>query len=125
MTEFELLEVLDNFSNQMMLSTTLFFTLISAYLIITYLVGEKLARRQVVIISALYFVWILTLPLAQYNWSLQAATAVTELTAIGSAYAKTSPDILLAWSRSFMALQYFAILVSLYFMWHVRHAKAQ
>lgn len=123
MTEFELIEVMDNFSTQMMMSTTLFFTLLSAYLITAYFVGTKLSKTQVVIVSAMYFVWAAFLPIGQYTYSLRNAAASAELYALGSVYAGATDDVIIAWSTSFMILQYLALIASLYFMWRTRHPK--
>ena len=46
MTEFELLEIMDNHATQQMMSTTLYFTLVSTFLVTTYLVGKGWRGRR-------------------------------------------------------------------------------
>ena len=123
MTEFEILEVIDNFATQMMMSTTLYFTLLSGYLISTYLVGNRLSKIQAVIVSAMYFVWISTLPFSLYTYGLQISIAQGELISLDSAYVHTDPSVIRAWSVGFFVLQYVAILTSIYYMWHVRCSR--
>ena len=123
MSEFELLEIMDNYSTQQMMFTTLFFTLISAYLVTTYLVGQRLKNGEAVIVSSVYFVWICFLPAGQYGFSQRSATALTQLASINSDFVRNSPETLVAWSMVFMILQYLAVGASLYFMWRVRRAR--
>jgi len=125
MTEFELLEIMDNHATQQMMSTTLYFTLVSTFLVTTYLVGKRLARAEAVMVSSVYLVWVSFLPVGQYTYSQLSAIAAEQLASINSDFLFTSADTLVAWSFGFMVLQYLAVVASLYFMWRVRHSKQE
>lgn len=120
MTEFELLEVLDNYSTQQMMFTTLFFTLVSTFLVTTYVVGQRLAKSEVAMISSVYIAWVSFLPVGQHGMARQSATAVKQLYSINSEFLLSGPDTLVTISFGFMSLQYLAVFASLYFMWRVR-----
>jgi hypothetical protein len=123
MTEFERLELIDNFATQQMTYSTPYFTLLSAWLATAYLVGSKLTRPLVLIVSSIYLVWISFLPLGQHNFTDRHAIAVRGLEAMEPSYVLANPETAVAWGLSFLALQYVAILASLYFMWSFRRRR--
>ena len=125
MTEFELLEVLDNYSTQQMMFTTLYFTLVSTFLVTIYLAGQNLSRVEAAVVSSVYIVWVCFLPAGQYGMSQQSATAVSQLVSMNSDFVLSSPDTLVTVSAGFMFLQYLAVVASLLFMWRVRRSKTE
>ena len=66
MTEFELLEVLDSSYEQMFTASGFYFTLVSAFLMMSYLVARKLTRAQIFIVSSCYTLWVLGLVQGTY-----------------------------------------------------------
>lgn len=125
MTEFELLEVIDNYSTQQMMFTTLFFTLVSAFLVTVHLVGQNLTRVEAVIVSFVYLVWICFLPWGQNGMSRQSANAINQLVSMNSDFVLSNPDTIVMVSSGFMSFQYLTIVASLCFMWRVRHSKTE
>ena len=59
MTEYELFELLQGSYEKMNVDTTIYFTLVSAYLVVAFLVGSNLTRIQLFIINTLYILWTL------------------------------------------------------------------
>ena len=59
MTEFELTETLYNIYGSMSDNASMYFALVSAYLVASYVAGDKFTTRQLAIINTLFVVWTL------------------------------------------------------------------
>ena len=126
MTEYELGELLHNNYEGLWQGAQMYFTLVSAYLIVVYLIGFRLSRVQISIITGLYLVWMAGVILAQHATSLQTMHVSNELLAQGSsllpqaAYTESQAGVF-----SFLVVQVLGIAASLWFMWSVRHPKTE
>ena len=78
MTEYELGEMLYNTYDGLWQGSQMYFTLVSAYLIIAYLVGSKLDKAQNFIVTGLYIVWTVGIIQSQYSTSVQMV-GITDL----------------------------------------------
>jgi len=123
MTEFELAELLLHRMDIMSEFAGMYFTLVSAYLVVGYLVGEKLSTPQLVIISALYLFWATCLIIAAYNNYLDGSALIYELGRLKSLAFNRPVGSVAALSIGFLIVQIAALLASLYFMWSVGHNK--
>ena len=101
-------------------------TLMSGYLIVAYMVGERLTRIQVFIINSFYLISASTMVSSTYQTILdlsfarrEAALQIPELPMVGA-----SINIFI-WPASVALMNAAMILASIYFMWSVRHSKLE
>ncbi len=126
MTEYELGEILHNNYGGLWQAAQMYFTLVSAYLAVAYLVGAKLTKGQNLVVTGLYLVWIAGVIQAQYTTSTQTMRISDELILISSTIlpaadkAQTQAGIF-----SFIVVQVFGVIASLWFMWSLRHHKKE
>ena len=124
MTEYEIGEMMHNQMGQMWQAGQMYFTLVSAYLAASYLVGANLTRAQASIISILYLVWVTVVVLGQVTSGLSLMSienALHEMNSIALPYGARS----LLSMYLFMFVQIAGVLASLWFMWSIRHPKAE
>ena len=107
-------------------SLALLITIMSGYLVIAYLVGERLTRSQVFMINSLYLMSAFTIVGGNFQAMLnlttaarQAALKIPEFPIIG---ASTNMYI---WPIGITILNSALIIASFIFMWQVRHTKTE
>ena len=123
MSEYELLDLMSSVEGHMATQFSLYLSVVSAYLIVAYLVGIRLTLVQVFIASAL-----MLFSAGGQTWALYASLGrVTEYLELKS---QLSP--LTDYEQNFAANTYIwvgilaaGVLASLYFMWSVRHPKIE
>lgn len=122
MTEYELFELLQGFYEKMNVDATIYFTLVSAYLVVAFLVGSNLTRIQLLIVNTLYILWSVGTINSLYIGMLAAVRLQDGLVEMKSRFyvGDTSTTF---WVLGFMLIQAAGIIASLYFMWSVRHPK--
>ena len=125
MDEFELRELLFATFEQMDSSATMYFTLVSAYLIVSFVAGDKLTRPQLAIVTTLYVLWVLGTVNTMYSMLTGALSVESALEKINATFdfgggVGTSPTV-----YGFLAVQIGGLIASLYFMWSVRHPKPE
>ncbi|TDG12855.1 hypothetical protein E2F43_14950 [Seongchinamella unica] len=124
MTEYEMGELLHNQFDTLWESSQMYFTLVSAYLVVAYLVGDKLTRKQYSIVTTLYLFWV---------YGVIQTQCVSGIGAIRLAEIISGKEgILLQYSHGFLmefgifgftVVMVCGVFASLYFMWTVRHPK--
>ena len=122
MTEFELGEMIYNSTGSMASLAQVYFGLVSAYLVVSYMVGDKLTRVQSVIITTLYVAWVTTVIQGVLSESQTTLHLVQELETHGSTigiYVHPSGII------GFLSVQVLGLIASLYFMWSIRHPRTE
>ena len=122
MTEAEVLELAAIYSSNTMSAFTLYISFTFAFLITAFYAGKKLTAFQVVTASGLYVVSVGSTVLAMIG-SLQAQYAIqgTNDTLLDDFPIWTGG----LWIPYMGTILIIGILISLYFMWNVRHSKAQ
>ena len=128
MTEAEFVELIQNATSFFMTSFTIWLSIVSAYLIAAYAAGRNLTAVQTFIISVLYIVCssiFATVTFVFFNrvanmiqtkaemfptgvWSIQYDVLVIQYILLGLAFIMVG-----------------GIVVSLYFMWSIRHPKKE
>jgi hypothetical protein len=124
MTEYEMGEMMHAQSAQMWTAAQMYFTLVSGYLIVGYLVGAKLTRAQASVISTLYLVWVIGTVIGQVTAGstyMQLQMALSELDSLAVSNTGETPATLFA----FWLFQFLGIVASLWFMWSVRHLNTE
>ena len=123
MTEFEIGEMLHRQYDIMTDASVMYFTLVSAYLIAGYMVGDKLSRPQLTIVTSLYVLWVIGTINTVYKSlgsviPLQQGLEQMQSILINASIDETSLSV-----YAFMLVQVAGVLGSLYFLWSVRNAK--
>ena len=124
MTEYEMTDIIMSRYANMSEHASLYFALVSGYLITAYIIGKRLTGLQVSVINGLFIMWTFGI-LMGYNTSV---SAVFELnTAIGLLKSHTLADNVGNWTTfyAFSIVQLIGIIASLIFMWSVRHPRTE
>ena len=122
MTEAELVEAANSSWSLVNGGLGSYMTIVSAYLIASYLVGVKLTTSQVGIISALFITMTSTLMIGLYGWTVRGTYYTSALAALNSdaaAYGTSWVPIVLT------SICSMGILASFKFMWDIRHSKTE
>ena len=120
MTEAEALEVAGIFAANAITSFSVYITFTMAYLVAAFYTGRQLTRFQVAVASALYVFAASSSILSLLNNVAVYGEAI-KLTDMGTITAFTSGVF---WSWFMSTLTAIGVLVSLSFMWTIRHPKA-
>jgi len=123
MTEYELTDVVMSRFGLMTDQASLYFALVSGYLIVAWVVGARLSTIQVSVINGLFVVWIVSIT----QGYVSSASAVVELERAISQLASTSSDAIdtSSGTYAFAIVQIVGLIASLFFMWNVRHPKTE
>ena len=125
----EWFEAYTNASSNGLTALAILLTLVSGYMVIAYLVGEKLTQIQVLLVNMVYIASGLSVLTSNYGSVLDSATAraeaaqrLEELRSIATPVGEAIPEtyaIIVAIVNSLF------LVISLVFMWQVRHPKAE
>ena len=125
----EWFEAYTNASSNGLTALAILLTLVSGYMVIAYLVGEKLTQIQVLLVNMVYIASGLSVLTSNYGSVLDSATAraeaaqrIEELRSIATPVGEAIPEtyaIIVAIVNSLF------LVISLVFMWQVRHPKAE
>ena len=122
MTEAELIESSMALAEMVSNTVTLYLTTVSAYLLVAYFVGASLDRLQTFIISVLFIVFSLSFVAA-------IQTNLGNMVSIGNELEEIRPDWIRYASTQFnlvlLVVDTCGVLVSLLFMWNIRHPKTE
>jgi hypothetical protein len=121
--EYQLNDLLINQQGLLVQGMALFVSILSGFLLLTYLVGKKLNRQQVIAVSAMYLVTASITAWMVARWGYEAGQLGERLEALeSSVVAPTPPDALLWVLTSLFAA---AVLLPLLYMWTVRRGLAK
>ena len=120
MTEYELIDAVGTYSSGMQSWTALYFSGLSAYLITAYVAGKSLTKSQAIIISGGFILFATNSVLGYLGLGLKLAAINDDL----SALRPENPSLASELGISVYSLIFvFGVLVSLKFMWDIRHPK--
>ena len=122
MTEYELSDLLNGITSNIIQGQVVFLTILTAYLVVAYAVGAKLTRYQVSFVNFAYLLFGIIGIQAQlynldqvYDWGAQIFELRGE-----------SPTLAGEASRwVFISIRLIMLAGSLIFMWQVRHPKTE
>ena len=124
MTEYELVDVINNVSSNMLAAQALFITVVSAYLVVGYSVGRNLTFYQVSFVNFAFILFSLI--------SIQSAWGLTDMIFVH--YEKLAEVRTKAESgtvsievirAALLAVRIVLVVGALIFMWQVRHPKSE
>ena len=118
MTEYEIIDLLQQRFAELGSLSTQYFTLVSAYVVTAYLAGSKLSRLQLSIVSTLYVIWAVSNSAAVWNATSTSNYYLTTLREMGSNFPdSTSVPVMYGY---LVLVQGGSLIGSLYFMWSTR-----
>ena len=124
MSAYELNDLMMSWFTLMGQDSNMYLALVSGYLIVAYLIGEKLSRVQVVIINTLFVVWT-AMHVSSLAGEIRAVGRIQDKLVELGVYAIQSPQETESVAWSFVIIQIVGILAALYFMQNVRHTKTE
>lgn len=123
MSEYEMTDVIMSRFGHMTEQASLYFALVSGYLVTAYFLGARLTKLQVSVVNILFCLWTFGILGGYINTvgdTIQLETAIREI-GVSPVAGKVSDSTFAAYS--FAVVQLFGILASLVFMWSIRHPK--
>lgn len=118
MTEYEIIDLLQQRYSELGSLSTQYFTLVSAYVVTAFLVGSKLSKLQLSIVSSLYVIWSASNSAAVWNAINTSNHYLTTLSEMGSTFPdSTSVPVTTGY---LVLVQGGSLMGSLYFMWSTR-----
>ena len=123
MTLYEVGDLINSTGSNIIAAQAIFFTTISAYLVVAYSVGKSLTTYQVVFVNVAFLISMSTGVMGVVaNASLIAEYNSIRQGLIG----QKIPEVLdTAWIITFIAIRAVLILGALVFMWQVRHPRTE
>ena len=120
MTEPEVMEMVNLYASNSMGCFSLWVSFTFAYLTVAYLVGNKLSKTQLYIISTLYVI-------SGGAFAIAAVTYTESFSALNAVYPEFVPTDLwrFPWTLASSLMLAGGMLASLFFMWDVRHPKTE
>ena len=124
MTEYELVDAANGIASNIMVSQTIFLSILFAYLILAYVAGSKLTTFQAGFLSFIFLVACTSGTTAFLGMLAEVMHDTAKLNEIRSENigfgTLTRPTLL-----SLVAIRMVMILGALYFMWSVRHPRTE
>ena len=127
MTEYEMGELLYNTYDTLWETSQMYFTLVSAYLVVAWLVGIKLTRGQYVIVTALYLFWVAGIIQTQVFTGLSTVNLASSIASQDGVLMREygSGAAMFIGIYSFTVVMVCGVFASLYFMWSIRHPRTE
>ena len=122
MTEYELVDSIATYNSIMQAWLTVLVTILSAYLIAAYMVGSRLSRSQAAILNTLYLGYSVLIVFAIVSAGSRCLEFVVEIQELNPAREFGLTPVIL-WVV--LAVTSASVMVSLKFMWDIRHPKTE
>jgi predicted anti-sigma-YlaC factor YlaD len=121
-TEYELADLMMSAVNGGTAVIGIFFTILSGYLIAAWLIGEKLTRTQVIMVNILY---LSSATMMIWAWIARFLAALHFQNQLLVLNPQSTESVTIYIITGFSSILFILILVSLKFMWDVRHPKTE
>ena len=125
MTEFEMMDLAVNLQTVAVTEIMAYFTVLSAYCIVAFVAGAKLARAQVIMITGLYLIMCLFLVWAAGSHLIGGRNLVEVVANLPGNVLENVIVTYLQPHQIVIPLLLIGIVAGLKFMWDVRHPKAE
>lgn len=125
MTEYEILDVIETINGNTITGTSVYFSVLTAYLLVAYVAGIKLTRYQVAFINCVFLF---------YNFIAAANIAEMVRTRMGLSHRlremleeapPVSEEVVTMILSIFILMRIMLVLGAIVFMWQVRHPKTE
>ena len=125
MTEFEVVEIINGVTSNILANQALFITILSAYLVVAYSVGQKLTSYQVAFINGTFIIFSLLgiqAVAGQLGFIITYSAQLLELRGVADSVGSIQVETA-RWGV--ISVRFLLSLGALVFMWQVRHAKTE
>jgi hypothetical protein len=122
-TEYELMEHAQMAYGNAIASFTLIFTMLSAYLVVAYFVGNKLTSSQVTIVNSFFILSVVVTIFGELGFLSAGINSSLEAIAMGSSRSAVPLHSSMPFYVAFIDV--IITIVCLKFMWDVRHPKTE
>ena len=119
MTQAEIWEISTNYQSLALTAIALYLTTVSSYLVVVYLVGEKLTRYLALLVSGLFVIFGGLFTYAAIGYLTRSLEFITMLGAYTDSAIRMNPMV----PAMTAILEIIGIFASLFYMWSVRHPK--
>jgi hypothetical protein len=125
MTEYEMMDLIGTFQTLAVTELMAYFTVLSAYCIVAFMVGPKLSRAQVFMITGLYLIMSLLLVWATGSHLIGSRSLAENVTMIAGNNFRSVIVTYLKPHQIVIPLLVIGVVSGLKFMWDVRHPKTE
>lgn len=123
MTEYELLDVMEAINGNSITATGVYFSVLTAYLLVAYIAGNQLTKYQAIFIN-IVFVFYNFIALSNLAGMINTRMGLYERLIEMSGEAKVvSDEALVAMISVFILMRLLLVVGAMGFMWQVRHPK--
>ena len=121
MTEYELIDAVGTFHGLAISTLMAYFSVLSAYLLVGYLLGPNLSRQQTILITGLYLVMQLFMVWGAVSYFLLARLFMEQAGSV-------PPGIIVSFVKPHQIVFFLltiGVIAGLKFMWDVRHPETE
>ncbi len=122
MTEYEYADVITSYATQAGTFFTIWLTILCAYALVAYTIGEKLNSSQVIWLNGLY-VFAASLSIFGFSASFNSQVFYVDQLKLLNPESPQNMNIYTMWGITILAI--LGVFVTLKFMWDIRHPKAE
>ncbi len=122
MNEYEMVDLLHSASANMLTGQAIYFTQLASYLVVAYVVGDKLSKFQVFFLNSLFIV-LTFMGISNFSVLMRRTLALSEeLAELGSIAASSSEIHRGVAIAVFFTFRVLILAGALVFMWQIRHS---
>lgn len=125
MTEYELLDVMEAINGNSITATGVYFSILTAYLLVAYIAGNQLTKYQVIFINIVFLFYNF---IAATNLATMIRTRIAlsdRLIEMSGGAKVVSDEAALVMISVFILMRLMLVLGAMGFMWQVRHPKTE
>lgn len=125
MTEYEILDIVETVNGNTISATGVYFSVLTAYLLVAYVAGLKLTRYQVAFINTVFLFYNVV---AASNIAVMTQTRIAltqRLLDMSGQERMVSDEASAALMSVFILMRIMLVLGAVVFMWQVRHPKTE
>jgi len=125
MTEYELLDVMETINGNSITATGVYFSILTAYLLVAYIAGNQLTKYQVMFINVVFIFYNL---IASMNLAMMIRTRMglsERLIEMSGETKVVSDEVGIVLISVFILMRIMLVVGAMGFMWQVRHPKTE
>ena len=125
MAEYELLDVMETINGNAITATGVYFSILTAYLLVAYLVGKQLTRYQVVFINVVFLFYNM-IALVNLAGMVRTRMSLSErLIEMSDGARSMNEETGLFIISIFILMRLMLVVGAMGFMWQIRHPKTE
>ena len=124
MTEYEIMDLAETINGNSITATGVYFSILTAYLLVAYFAGDKLTKYQVAFINLVFIFYNLVAAINLFSMvrvRLDLSERLLEMSGEARLFSHEAGIVIIS---VFVLMRLMLVLGALVFMWQVRHPKA-